>query len=144
MWKKSVVALTGSIGSGKSTALKFFNELGCYTISADVLAQRAVEKNSDGLKEVIDVFGEEYLTGTNELDRDALAKLIFSNQSARKKLESITHPIISRSAEEEYLKAARLGKDFIVYEIPLLFETGGQADDYRAVVLITCDSTSCN
>lgn len=129
------VALTGNIGSGKSTVARTWARLGAPVIDADVLARRAVEPGSRGLRRIVGAFGPEVLDGEGRLDRAAMRRIVFRDPAARARLESIVHPEVGRlrDAEEERLRAA--GARIVVYDIPLLFEAGLEAR-FDAVVLV--------
>ena len=101
-----VVGLTGGIASGKSTVSTMFREAGIPVICADELAREAVEPGSSGLAEIRRIFGEDVLDDEGKLDREAMARLVFSDRSKRKILESIIHP---RVAEGQKPKIERPG-----------------------------------
>lgn len=127
-----LIALTGGIGSGKSTVAKRLVELGATEIDADVLAREVVAKGSEGLEAVLAEFGED-LAPHGELDRTELAKRAFASQESRKKLESILHPRIQQLAKERIAELSGL----IVYTIPLLVEVGDRLG-FDKVVTISC------
>jgi len=116
------IALTGGIGSGKSLAGEFFQELGAVVIDSDQLAREVIERGTEGFDEVLSRFGDEILNG-GEIDRSKLAEIVFKDESARRDLEEIIHPKVREAA----LKiAARVPSDGVVInQIPLLFETKG-------------------
>jgi dephospho-CoA kinase len=127
-----VIGLTGGIGCGKSLAAQYFAELGALVIDADQLARAAIERGSEGFDEVVSFFGDSILSN-GDIDRRALGELIFKDAEAKKKLESIVHPFVRREFEEA---AASLKADeVLVYEIPLLVETGAQ-DRFDVVVTV--------
>lgn len=116
-----IVALTGGIGCGKSAAAQAFAALGALTIDADALARQAIEKDSDGLREVVARFGEDILID-GEVNRGALAAKIFSDATAKEDLEKIVHPRVQALLATAI---ARLSPgEILIYEIPLLVETG--------------------
>jgi dephospho-CoA kinase len=127
-----LIALTGGIGSGKSTVAKRLVELGATEIDADVLAREVVAPGTQGLKAVLDEFGSD-LAVSGELDRAELAKRAFATSDSRKKLESILHPRIQQLAKE---KIAAL-EGLIVYTIPLLVEVGDRLG-FEKVVTVSC------
>src|SRR5690349_14282429 len=90
----AAVGLTGGIASGKSTVARFFAEEGVPVVDADQVARDVVAKGTDGLRDVVAAFGEGVLTEDGSLDRKKLASVVFADEGARKKLESITHPRI--------------------------------------------------
>ena len=116
------IALTGGIGSGKSLAGEFFQELGAVVIDSDQLARDVIERGTEGFDEVIARFGDEVLDG-GEIDRAKLARVVFNDESARRDLEEIIHPKVRELATKI---AARVSSDGVVInQIPLLFETKG-------------------
>ena len=129
-----VIGLTGGIGCGKSLAAQYFAELGALVIDADQLARAAIERGSDGFDEVVTLLGDSILKDGN-IDRRALGELIFKDPAAKKQLESIIHPFVRREFEEAV--ASLKGDQVLVYEIPLLVETGAHE---RFDVVITVES----
>ena len=129
-----VIGLTGGIGCGKSLAAQYFAELGALVIDADQLARAAIERGSDGFDEVVTIFGDGILKDGN-IDRRALGDLIFKDPTAKAQLENIIHPYVRREFEEAV--ASLKGDQVLVYEIPLLVETGAHQ---RFDVVITVES----
>jgi dephospho-CoA kinase len=129
-----VIGLTGGIGCGKSLVAQYFAELGALVIDADQLARAAIERGSDGFDEVLTLFSDSILKDGN-IDRRALGELIFKDPIAKTKLENIIHPFVRREFEEAV--ASLKGDQVLVYEIPLLVETGAQE---RFDVVITVES----
>jgi dephospho-CoA kinase len=127
-----VVGLTGGIGAGKSTVAQFFAELGALVIDADQLARMAIERGSDGFADVMLRFGDEVIVN-GDIDRKKLAEIVFSDPQARKDLEAIIHPRVQALFAEA---VADLDiDDILIYEIPLLVETGAAAKfDYIITV----------
>jgi dephospho-CoA kinase len=129
------IALTGGIGSGKSLAAEFFEELGAVVIDSDQLARDAIERGTPGFDEVVASFGDAILSG-GEIDRAKLAEIVFKDEQARRNLEAIIHPRVRDIATRI---AARVPQDGVVInQIPLLFETNGKS---RFDVVITIAST---
>ena len=114
-----LIALTGGIGSGKTTVARIWVTLGATEIDADVLARKVVQPGSDGLNQVVEEFGVDILNEDGSLNRTALGKIIFKSPDLRLKLEQITHPLIQGLAKQ--IIASTQGP--IVYTIPLLVET---------------------
>lgn len=131
-----IVALTGNIGSGKSTAAKILSKLGGYIIDADLLAREVVEPGTPGLKSVIAHFGEEFLESDGRLNRKKLGDLIFKNLTKKEELEKILHPLIREKFLVNLKKAVDLGNNIIVYVIPLLFETKNPCKEFDKIILI--------
>ena len=130
-----VIALTGGIGCGKSLAAEFFADLGALVIDADQLARAAIERGSSGFDEVVAIFGDSILKD-GEIDRRALGELVFKDPAKKAALEAIIHPWVR--SEFEAAVASLTGNQTLVYEIPLLFETGG-ADRFEIVITVEAD-----
>jgi dephospho-CoA kinase len=129
------VALTGGIGSGKSTVAEFLDELGAYVIDSDQLAREVVERGTPGYEAVLAAFGDGILTD-GEIDRAKLAEIVFKDAAARATLESIVHPLV-RDAAEKMVKS--LPADAVVInQIPLLVETDG-AKRFDFVITVSAD-----
>ncbi len=131
-----VFALTGGIGSGKSTVAGFWREAGLPVVEADQLARVAVQKGSTTLLELQRVFGAEMLLPDGNLDRKALGGLVFADPVAREQLNAIVHPEVQRLAQRRFAELSASGEELAAYEIPLLFETGQQAR-FRPVVVVS-------
>jgi len=129
------VALTGNVGSGKSTVSRLWAEAGVPVVSADELARRAVLPGSPGLRAVTEAFGDSVLAADGTLDRPRMRQIVFVSEERRRTLENILHPII-RALRAEWVERMRAaGERLVVSEIPLLFETGAEAD-FEVVVLV--------
>jgi dephospho-CoA kinase len=126
-----IVALTGGIGSGKTMVGEIFVELGALVVDSDQLAREVVERGSKGFDLIVTEFGDEILKN-GDLDRAALASLIFKDPKKRAKLEEITHPLIRQSFAKIVSSA---GSDsVIINQIPLLVES---KHDYKFDHVIT-------
>jgi dephospho-CoA kinase len=130
-----VVALTGGIGSGKSTVSEFFARLGALVIDADQLARMAIERGTDGFADVLLRFGEEIIVN-GDIDRKKLAEIVFSDENARKDLEAIIHPRVQAIFAEAVADLDH--DDILIYEIPLLVETGA-AEKFDFVITVESD-----
>jgi dephospho-CoA kinase len=129
------VALTGGIGSGKSAAGDFFEDLGAVVVDADQLARDVIERGTDGFDELVATFGDEILTN-GILDRSKLGQIVFADLNARKTLEEIIHPRVAQAFEE--IVQSSPADSVIVYQIPILVETKGQ---HRFDYIITVEAT---
>ena len=127
-----VIGLTGGIGGGKSLAAEYFADLGALVIDADQLARAAIERGSKGFDEVVAIFGDSILKN-GEIDRRALGELVFRDPAKKSALEAIIHPWVR--SEFEAAVASLTGNQTLVYEIPLLFETGG-ANRFDTVITV--------
>ena len=132
----TVIALTGGIASGKSTIGRRLAELGATRIDADQLARDAVAPGTPGLARVAERFGaDRILTAAGELDRAALGAIVFQDAAALRDLNGIVHPEVARLYAAAVAGARAASPDgLIVYEIPLLAETG-RAGEFDLVVV---------
>ena len=130
-----IVALTGGIGSGKTMVGEIFAELGALVVDSDQLAREVVERGSKGFDLIVTEFGDEILKD-GDLDRAALASLIFKDPKKRARLEEITHPLIRQSFAKIVSSA---GSDsIIINQIPLLVES---KHDYKFDHVITISAS---
>jgi len=127
------VGLTGGLGSGKSTVAALLGEHGAVIIDADVVAREVVRAGTPGFAAVVARFGPGVVGPDGELDRAALARIVFADGAALDELNAIVHPLVgSRSAE---LAAAVPPGAVVVHDIPLLAENG-LADRFDTVVVV--------
>lgn len=122
-----VVGVTGGIGTGKSTVLGMLAKLGAVTLSADDVAREVLSKGSAAYGEAVVTFGEGILAPDGQVDRAALAKIIFDDSAARQTLNDITHPPIIAEIErriESFRKGPPTVGAVLAVEIPLLVECG--------------------
>ena len=114
------VALTGGIGSGKSSAAEIFAALGAVVVDSDEIARKVLDRESVGFGEVVAAFGDQILAA-GEIDRKKLGQLVFSDAIARKKLEQITHPLIRKEFERIIKNVPE--NSIVINQIPLLAES---------------------
>ena len=124
------VALTGGIGSGKSAAGDFFEDLGAVVVDADQLSRDVIERGTDGFDELVATFGDEILTN-GILDRSKLGQIVFADPAARKTLEAIIHPRVAEAFDEIIEDSPE--DAVIIYQI--LVETKGQ-DRFDYVITV--------
>jgi dephospho-CoA kinase len=135
-----LVGLTGGIGSGKSTVARMLEARGAAVFDADVLAREVVEPGAPGHAAVIERFGANVLAPGGELDREALASIVFADPAARRDLEAIVHPEVRRRFAED-TEAYRDTQRIVVMSAPLLVETGmDSAFDVLVVVSASPDT----
>ena len=130
-----VVALTGGIGSGKSTVGQIFAQLGATVIDSDQLARDVIERGSIGFNEVVAKFGDEILKN-GEIDRQILASLVFKDPTKRAELEQITHPLIRKAFTKVVSSASP--DSIVINQIPLLVESN---HDYKFDHIITVSAS---
>jgi dephospho-CoA kinase len=127
------VGLTGGVGSGKSTVSAMLRDLGAVVIDADQIAREVVAPGTEGLAEIVEAFGPGVLTADGGLDRPAMGRIVFGDESARRKLEAVIHPRVRERGGR--LEAEAAPDAVVVHDIPLLAETG-QASTFDAVVVV--------
>lgn len=115
------IALTGGIGSGKSTVAERFALHGVPVIDADVLARELVRPSEPAYREILGLFGSSVLTPDGSIDRVQLRNIVFSDPASRRRLEAILHPHVY---EVMARKAADLKAPYVLLVVPLLLETG--------------------
>jgi len=120
-----IIGLTGSIASGKSTIANMLKEMGLPIVDADLVARQVVEVGSPTLAKIAEVFGEDVLLPSGEMDRAKVGALIFNDEQKRLQLNSIIHPAIR--AEMIRQRDAYVAEEkHVVMDIPLLFESNLQ------------------
>ena len=133
------VALTGGIASGKTTVADLFAALGVPLIDTDLIAREVVEPGQPALAAVAQAFGSDVLDPDGRLDRRRLRELIFSDATARARLEAILHPAIRAEMERQSIAAAQAGP-YQMLVIPLLAE-GGRRDHVDRVLVVDAPAT---
>ena len=133
-----LVGLTGGIGAGKSTVAAMLAERGAAILDADAFAREAVARGTDGFERVVARFGSGVVAPDGELDRPALASIVFADPDALRELEAIVHPEVRRLIAEGITASA--GTDRVVVLVnPLLIEMGTHRD-CDVVVLVSATS----
>jgi dephospho-CoA kinase len=142
-----LLALTGGIGTGKSTVAGLFREHGALVISADQVARELLEPEAAGFRKLRDEFGGRFLISTGQVDRVALRQGIFADSVLRARVDALLHPLI-RARIAKMVAGADISERpiptrspvyrGIVVEVPLLYEVGWQ-DDFDCVVVVRGD-----
>jgi dephospho-CoA kinase len=137
-----LVGLTGGLATGKSTVSAILRGLGCVILDADVLAREVVEPGQPALATIAAEFGADVFGPDGALDRKRLGAIVFADPARRKRLEAITHPAIrdrflARLAELEAQGFAGI----VVWDAPVMIESGGYQGMDRLVVVITDPAT---
>ncbi|MBL4772420.1 MAG: dephospho-CoA kinase [Alcanivoracaceae bacterium] len=129
------IGLTGGIASGKSAVSEMFATLGCDIIDADIIAREVVKADSDGLNQLIKVFGKLILNHEQQLDRSKLRKIVFNNSKKLALLNSIIHPLIQ---QEIINRVMQVNNSYCIIVIPLLCE-GARYKWLDRVLLVDVD-----
>lgn len=119
-----IIGLTGGIASGKSTVATLLREMEIPVIDADDIAHQIVAPGEPAYQEIVQTFGPHILSADGTIDRKRLGSLVFAQEEQRKKLNAITHPRVAQRFAELSQQLAEEGHSLLVYEVPLLFETG--------------------
>jgi dephospho-CoA kinase len=131
-----VVALTGGIGSGKSTVAEGFSRRGIVLVDADAIAHTLTGPGGNAMAAITAAFGLELVTNDGALDRQRMRQLAFSDDQQRLRLEAILHPMI-RQRTDEAIRAAN--SPYVMWVVPLLFEAGGDGRDKAdRILLVDC------
>lgn len=130
------VGITGSIAVGKSYVCEVLRELGCPVLDADVTAREVVAPRTDGLAEVVRVFGDRVLTAEGALDRKAMAEIVFADEAKRNLLNSIVHPLVI-DKQNAWLDR-QTGKIAFV-DAALMIESGGYRR-FDKIVVVWCEA----
>lgn len=113
------IGITGHYASGKSTASKYFKELGAIIIDTDIVARDIVNPGQDAYNKIVEHFGDVITNDDNTLNRQKLADIVFNNKDELQVLESITHPAIFN----ETMSLSEDKKNIYIINVPLLFQT---------------------
>ena len=114
------IALTGGIGSGKTSIASIFKNLDVPIIDSDTISKEIILPGKQCFKDIVNEFGEEILTNKGTIDRYKLRDIIFNNDKARIKLENITHPIIFKNID---IQTSLINYPYCLVIVPLLIET---------------------
>ena len=133
--------LTGGVGMGKSTAAEFLRARGAQVVDTDELARQLVRPGEAALAEIQNVFGEKIISGDGRLRRDELAKIVFADSAARKKLEEILHPKIRERWLAQIETWRRENHPLAVVVIPLLFETQAESQ-FDKIICVACSAAN--
>lgn len=132
-----VLGLTGSIGMGKSTTAQMFADAGALVWNADEAVHALYAKGGAAVEPIGAAFPGVVVEGA--IDRARLAEALGRDDQAFRRLEQIVHPLVARGRTDDLVEAERRGVKLAVLDIPLLFETGGDAA-VDAVVVVTADA----
>lgn len=132
MSKPWILGLTGGIGSGKSAAAQHFIDLGVHLVDADHAARWVVEPGRPALAQIAERFGEQVLQADGSLNRAVLRQLVFQDETQRRWLESLLHPLIFQEINQYLARAESL---YAILVSPLLIESGQHKLTQRVLVV---------
>ena len=131
------IALTGGIGSGKTSIASIFKSLGVPVIDSDTISKEIILPGKPCFKDIVNEFGEEILTNKGTIDRYKLRDIIFNNDKARIKLENIIHPVVFKNIDTEI---SLINYPYCLVIIPLLIETKSTERFDRILVIDALES----
>lgn len=132
------LGLTGGIGSGKSTVSAMLVELGAALIDADANARAVTAPGGAAIDAIRAAFGADAITPEGAMDRARMRALAFSDPAAKQRLESIVHPLVGELGARQHEAARVSGRACVVYDIPLLVESGRWRAQLDAVLVVDC------
>jgi dephospho-CoA kinase len=138
MQKTLRLGLTGGIGSGKSTVAQMFVAHGAALIDADQIARAVTGPGGAAMAAIAQAFGPEYVTPDGAMDRERMRRLAFSDPTARARLEAIVHPCVAQENERRARDAIAQGSALVLFDVPLLVESGHWERRLDAVLVVDC------
>ena len=133
------IGLTGGIGSGKSTVAALLAGFGAAVVDTDAIARQIALPGGAAMSGIRESFGAEFIDAAGGLDRERMRTLAFSDDTARLRLEAILHPLIGVASEHQ---AAASTAPVIVFDVPLLVESGRWRARVHKVLVVDCTETS--
>jgi dephospho-CoA kinase len=134
------IGLTGGIGSGKSTVGAMLASIGAVVIDTDRIARRLTMAGGAAIDAVRAAFGADFIAGDGSLDRPRMRLAAFNDSDARTRLEGILHPLIGEQVDRE-VEAAPVDAPALVFDVPLLIESGRWRSRVDAVWVVDCDES---
>ncbi|MBO4121696.1 dephospho-CoA kinase [Cupriavidus gilardii] len=137
------IGLTGGIGSGKSRVADLFAERGAALIDTDLIAHEITAPGGAAIPALVEAFGPACLRADGAMDRDAMRALVFSDPTAKARLEAITHPLI-REVTEQRAAQIRTGgaHPYLIHVVPLLVESGRWRERVDRVLVVDCSEAT--
>ena len=132
------IGLTGGIGSGKSTAAQVLAQLGAAVIDADAVARSVTAPGGPAMAPLRAAFGDAVIDAQGGLDRQHMRELAFSDAKAKAQLEAIVHPLVKAAIDGQAQSALDAGSRVLVFDIPLLVESGRWRERVDGVLVIDC------
>jgi dephospho-CoA kinase len=132
------IGLTGGIGSGKSTVLQMLQQLGAAVVDADAISRASTASGGAAIEAIRSRFGSDFIDETGALHRDRMRAHVYAHPSARRELEAIIHPLVGAQTEQQVQAAVAAGVSCIVFDIPLLVESGRWRRQVDRVLVVDC------
>lgn len=132
------LGLTGGIGSGKSTVAQILLSLGATVIDADAIAHQTSAPLGAAITAIRAAFGADAITADGAMDRDRMRARIFTDPGAKQRLEAIIHPLVGQEIEAQFQQAQAQGARCVVFDIPLLVESGHWRNRLDQILVVDC------
>jgi dephospho-CoA kinase len=142
MTKALHVGVTGGIGSGKSTVAALLAQKGAVVIDADAISRSTTATGGAAIPAIVASFGLAMLTPEGALDRAQMRNCIFSDPAAKARLEAIIHPLVAAQITRATLMAEQTGTPCIVFDIPLLVESGHWRSKLDKILVVDCSEAT--
>ncbi|MES1980656.1 MAG: dephospho-CoA kinase [Pseudomonadota bacterium] len=136
------IGLTGGIGSGKSTVARMLVDCGAVLIDADAISRAVTAAGGAAISPVARQFGPQAVTPEGAMDRDFIRQLVFDNPAARLQLEAIIHPLVGLESLRQAEQAMRRGSACVLFDIPLLVESGRWRQQLDKVLVVDCSEAT--
>jgi len=135
------IGLTGGIGSGKSTVAGMLAARGAAVIDADAISRSLTAPGGQAIAPIAQAFGPHMIDAQGGMDRQAMREYVFQNVQAKKQLEAIIHPLVSQITAEQAQNALQSGRRVLVFDVPLLVESGERwRKQVDRVLVVDCDA----
>lgn len=141
-WRTPRLGVTGGIGSGKSTVAGMLAAHGASHIDADQIARSVTAAGGAAMAQIAQVFGAELVDDSGGLHRERMRALAFGDASARQRLEAIVHPLVGQATALRVLQAEQAASPLIVFDIPLLVESGRWPRQLDQVLVVDCSEST--
>ena len=132
------IGLTGGIGSGKSTVASVLVACGAALVDADAIARQVTAPGGAAVKELSRQFGDRIITADGAMDRDRMRQLAFGDPAIKRQLEALIHPFVTQESIAQSNAAVAAGRTCIVFDIPLLVESGRWRRQLDRVLVVDC------
>ncbi|MEO6973417.1 MAG: dephospho-CoA kinase [Rhodoferax sp.] len=136
------LGLTGGIGSGKSTVGQMLADLGAVVIDADAIARSVTLPGGGAIGPIAREFGSAFITSEGALDRERMRELAFADAGAKRRLEAIIHPLVGQETLRQADAAVQQARRCIVFDIPLLVESGRWREKLDRVLVLDCSAAT--
>lgn len=136
------IGLTGGIGSGKSTVAARLAARGCTLVDTDAIARSLTEPGGAAIAAIRDAFGADMIAADGSLDRVRMREAAFAADDARHRLERILHPLIGEHAHRAGASEAALASRLVVFDVPLLVESGRWRQRVDRVWVVDCSEAT--